>query len=305
MEDFDFVIPKLDKKFTDSIKKKILDVSYYGGSDSCKMDIYFPNESKYERAPLIAYFHGGAFMKGTRKDDALEPMLRGLERGFIVASIDYRLSNEARFPAMILDGKCAIRFLRCHADEYGIDASRIALWGPSSGGYLVSMMGVSDKIPGLEDLTMGYSNYSSKVQAVVDWCGPVVPFSDMDEFFRNTKKGIPDHDLPISPESRFLGAPIKEVKELCRLAAPITYVDKNCPYFCIFHGEDDQVVPVQCSQLFAEKIQSVSSKDHVQIQVVPQRKHHGDPWYHEKWVSDTCLDFLVNVLYGGKENGRS
>lgn len=306
MEDFDFVIPLIDEKLTAAVKRKLLDVAYCETSPSQKMDIYFPNGQSEKLYPVIVYFHGGAFMKGTRKDDALEPMLRATERGYVVVSVDYRLSVEARFPAMVYDGKTAIRFIRAHAEEYGIDPDKIAVWGPSSGGWLASFIAVTAGNPAFEDKSMGYGEYSSEVNAVIDWCGPTADFAKMDEELKASGAGLPDHNEEISPESRFLGTQITKVPELCRLSAVTTYVNRHIPPFCIFHGEIDQVVPVQQSIELAEIIRKVAGDDRVELHVEKGKLHHGHPWYHEKWVSDTCIDFLDKVFSEEymKEHGR-
>jgi acetyl esterase/lipase len=126
--------------------------------------------------PTILYFHGGAFRFGEKDDSSLEPMLRGLAKGYAVASFQYRLSGEARFPAMIDDGKAAIRYLHAHSEEYGLDNQRFALWGPSSGGYLVSMLGLTTNNPAFDDLSLGNPSASENVAAVIDWCAPVSGF---------------------------------------------------------------------------------------------------------------------------------
>jgi acetyl esterase/lipase len=197
---------------------------------------------------------------------------------------------------MVYDGKTVIRYLRAHADELHIDSNKIAVWGPSSGGWLASFIAVTANNPAFEDKSMGYEGYSSEVNAVIDWCGPTANFLKMDEELAKSKAGLADHDQEISPESRFLGTQITKVPELCRLSAATTYVDKNVPPFCIFHGEIDQVVPVEQSIELAEKIQKVAGKDRVELHIEKGKLHHGHPWYHEKWVSDACINFLDRVF---------
>ncbi len=296
MEDFDFVIPLIDKKLTDAIDGKLIDIAYCDRSPSQKMDIYFPNDKSDKPYPVIVYFHGGAFMKGTKIDDALEPMLRATSRGYVVVSVDYRLSGEARFPAMVYDGKTVIRYLRANANELEIDPDKIAVWGPSSGGWLASFIAVTAFNPAFEDKSMGYGGYSSEVNAVIDWCGPTANFLKMDEELKASGIGLPDHSEAISPESRFLGTQITKVPELCRLSAVTTYVEHNIPPFCIFHGELDQVVPVEQSIELAETIRRIAGVDRVELHIEKGKPHHGHPWYHEKWVSDTCIDFLDKIF---------
>ena len=143
---------------------------------------------------------------------------------------------------------------------------------------------------------MGNADYSSDVQACVDWCGPCAGFLRMDEMFRKSGAGEPSHDALDSPESLFLGAPIPTVPELVNLASPIAHVTKNVPPFLILHGGADAVVPVEQSIAFAEKINAVAGTGRARLHVEPGKPHHGNPWYHEQWVSDMSLDFLDEVF---------
>lgn len=298
MEDFDFVIPKIDPALTDAVRTKRLDVPYAANSPSQTMDVYFPEDPPHTPAPVIAYFHGGAFMKGSKNDDSLEPMLRAVPAGYVVASVNYRLSGEARFPAMLYDAKAALRFLRSMEKEWNLDPRRIAVWGPSSGGWLVSMLAATNGNPAFENLSMGCAEFSSDADAVIDWCGPAADFLKMDPALAASGAGPADHNEAISPESRFLGCKITEIPELCRLAAPVTHVTADTPPFCIFHGERDQVVPCEQSLALAEAIRAAAGEDRVELHIEKGKPHHGHPWYHEKWVSDACIRFLNRVFYG-------
>jgi acetyl esterase/lipase len=151
------------------------DLAYSSVSANDKLDLYLPKEGRAPY-PTIVYFHGGAFAFGEKDDSSLEPMLRGLKKGYAIASVQYRLSGEARFPAMIEDGKTALRYLHAKAAEYGLDEKRFALWGPSSGGYLVAMLALTEGNPAFEDRTLGCPEGSEEVSAVIDWCGPVSGF---------------------------------------------------------------------------------------------------------------------------------
>lgn len=272
------------------------DISYAQQSESQKMDIYWPDENEFQGPyPTVIYFHGGAFLFGDKNDQALEPMLRGVFKGYVVVSVEYRKSKEARFPAMVYDAKAAIRFLRANASELKLDPSRFAVWGPSSGGWLVSMLGVTDNNPAFEDLSMGNPNSSSSVQAVVDWCGPCGDFAKMDDEMEKSKSGKADHNLADSPESLFLGASVPSEKELSRLACPITYVNKNIPPFLLVHGGADQIVPVEQSIDFASAINRIC-KGRADLRVYEGKLHHGASWYHEEWLSELCYSFISEAL---------
>lgn len=295
MEDYTFQIPLLPQAVLDGIPRKQLDIAYAGDSPNQKLDLYFPEEGRAPH-PLILHFHGGAFAIGTKRDDNLEPMLRARTRGYAVASVEYRMSGEARFPALVYDAKAAIRFLRARADAWQLDPARFAVWGPSAGGYLAAMLGASNGNPAFESLEMGNAGQSSDVQAVVDWCGPAGDFCLMDAQIQENGVGKADHDDPDSPESRILGHAIQEVRELSRLAAPCTHVHPQVPPFLIHHGEADGVVPVQQSRRLAEAIARVAGEDRVTLRTFPGKGHHGEPWYHEPRLTEEVLDFLDAAL---------
>lgn len=286
----------LTQEYLDKIETKYFDIPYAQESPMQILDLYYPNQKSDKPYPVIIHTHGGAFANGDQRENHAKPMLRGLERGYVVASIQYRRSREALFPAQLYDAKAAIRFLRAHAEEYQLDTGRFAVWGPSSGGWLASMVGVTAGNPAFEDPDQGNAGCSSAVQAVVDWCGPCGGFLEMDRAFRKSGLGTPDHDQPDSPESRFLGRPLPEIPELVRLACPCTYVSREMPPVCIIHGSADQVVPVEQSLRFRDAIVEKAGGDKVQLHVVEGKLHHGDPWFHEPWVADECLDFLDRVL---------
>jgi acetyl esterase/lipase len=182
--------------------------------------------------PAIVHIHGGGWRGG---DKSVEQAKKFAERGFVGISIQYRLSGTALFPAGVHDCKTAIRWVRAHADWYGIDPDRIGVTGGSAGGHLVALLGTSGGDEYLEG-PGPYPGYSSRVQAVVDHFGPT-------DFLRmNDVPGAIDHDAAKSPESLWLGKPINEVKDLVTKANPITYVDSDDPPILIVHGEVDRLV---------------------------------------------------------------
>ena len=145
----------------------------YGNVDgiALKMDIYYPRIS-LETTPALVYVHGGGWTSGDKgSGDVMLDTPELLSRGYLVASVNYRLAPQYKFPAQIEDVKCAVRFLRANASAYGIDASRIGVWGGSAGGHLAALLGVTDSNAGF-DGSGGHQQESSRVQAVVDLYGP-------------------------------------------------------------------------------------------------------------------------------------
>ena len=204
------------------------------------LDIYVPKNADSPR-PLIVWIHGGAWRAGSKNRT---PALRMLGQGYVVASINYRLSQKAIFPAQIQDCKAAIRWLRDHAAKYKIDPKRIGVWGSSAGGHLVALLGTSG---GVKELDADKSvATSAKVQAVCDFFGPT-DFLQMDAHSPPNPRIV--HDAPNSPESQLIGGPIQQHKEKTAKANPITYVSKDDPPFLIVHGDRDPLVPHHQSQI--------------------------------------------------------
>ncbi len=125
---------------TSHIKRKFLNLAYASISAAQQLDVYLPNEGEGP-FPVIIAIHGGAFMGCDKADLQVLPMLEGLKRGYAVVSINYRMSGEAKFPALVQDAKAAIRWVRANAAQYKFDPNRIAAWGGSAGGYLSNMLG--------------------------------------------------------------------------------------------------------------------------------------------------------------------
>lgn len=211
------------------------------GHERQKLDLFIPEtEEKDEKLPLIIWIHGGAWMAGNKDFGAPVDYLK---EGYAVASINYRLSQHAIFPAQIQDCKAAVRRLRRLADKLNIDPDRFGAWGPSAGGHLVAMLGTAGDV---NEFEVGENlEYSSKVQAVADYFGPT-DFLQMDEY------RTPDSMIqsgPNSPESLLIGGDIRENKDKAAKANPITYVTKDDPPFLIVHGDSDPLVPHHQSEL--------------------------------------------------------
>lgn len=209
------------------------DLSYVSnGHERQKLDLYVPDA--VEPLPLILWVHGGAWLSGS-KDDPVP--LAYLEAGYALASINYRLSPDAQFPAQIQDCKAAVRWLRAHATRYGLDPNRFGAWGNSAGGHLAALLGTTGDVDAFD--VGEHLGASSRVQAVVDYFGPT-DFVQMDA--HRTPNGLV-HDAADSPESRLIGGPIQENKGKVARANPITYVTKDDPPFLIIHGDADSIVP--------------------------------------------------------------
>ena len=203
-----------------------------------RLDLYLPARAD-RPLPIVVWIHGGAWLAGSKEGCPAVPFVA---KGYAVASINYRLSQHAVFPAQIEDCKAALRWLRANAEKYHLDPKHVGVWGASAGGYLVALLGTSGDMKKLEGKG-GNLDQSSRVQCVVDWFGPT-------DF---TRMGG-SHDDANAPEARLIGGPVQENKEKAAKANPITYVTKDSAPFLIMHGEQDNVVPISQSELLDEAL---------------------------------------------------
>jgi acetyl esterase/lipase len=218
------------------------------GEQTLMLDVYYtPQQATAgdvvpESRPLIVWVHGGGWRNGS-KDRC--PATRFAAQGYVVASIDYRLSGVAKFPAQIHDCKAAIRFLRKHAARYAIDPERVGVWGSSAGGHLAALLGTSGDVKKLEG-DVGVTGGSSAVQCVVDFYGP----TDLLQMDAHALPNAPfAHDSADSPEARLIGGPIQDNPAKVAELNPLTYVTRNDPPFLICHGDEDPLVPLHQSEL--------------------------------------------------------
>ncbi|MEM9660001.1 MAG: alpha/beta hydrolase, partial [Planctomycetota bacterium] len=147
---------------------------FYADTDNPRqtLDLAAPRRELEDPLPVVAYVHGGAWRAGDKRN-GLRQVMRFVESGrYAAASIGYRLSGEAKWPAQIHDCKAAIRWIRAHADEYGLDADRIGVWGSSAGGHLVAMLGASGDVEAMDGSLGPHADGSSRVACVVDFFGP-------------------------------------------------------------------------------------------------------------------------------------
>lgn len=200
------------------------------------VDIYVPASPGPH--PLVLYVHGGGWQGGhTRHSGALTDFPKVLAslaaEGFTVASLEYRLSSEARFPGQLQDSNAALRFLRGHAADYRIDSARVGVWGGSAGGHLAALTALTCKDTALDPAAAG----DGCVQAAVTWYG-VFDFTGM--------TATPDGN---AAGAKLLGCDRTCPEDKVRGVSPVTYIDAKDPPFLLIHGDDDKVVPVAQSHL--------------------------------------------------------
>jgi len=253
-----------------------------------RLDLYLPAQTGAPR-PLVAYIHGGGWRGGT-KSNCPAPGLVPL--GYAVASIEYRFSQDAPYPAQIEDCKAAIRWLRAHSSEYGIDPSRIGVWGASAGGHLVALLGVTGHI---RDFDIGPNlDQSSAVQCVVDFFGPT-------DFLKYGNPPSGGHDAPDSLVAQLLGGPIATHQARARSASPLYFVTGDAAPFLIIHGDKDPIVPLQQSQEFQDALQRAGVE--CALHVVAG-SGHGGPGFNTAEDRDLVVNFLNRHLKPG-DQGKS
>ncbi len=238
-----------------------IDLTYCTTSDGVKltMDLYQP-KSMTGPAPVVLYVHGGGWTGGD-KSDGVGLLFKGelVRRGYVMAAINYRLAPKYAFPAQILDVKCAVRHLRANAAKYNLDPKRIGAIGGSAGGHLVALLGTSDQSAGWD--TGEYSDQSSRVQAVVDMFGP----SDL--------------KVMLAGSSRRYGLIIFNASgpddPLLQTYSPITYITPDDPPFLILHGDRDEMVPLEQSQILYDKLKAAGVP--VEMTVVKNAGHGFRP----------------------------
>ncbi len=201
-----------------------------------------------------------------------------LGRGYAVASINYRISSEAVFPAQIHDVKAAVRFLRAHANTYSVDPDRIAAAGESSGAHLLALLAVTQGTEQLDDATLGLPDVSSAVRSVLLFY-PQIDFLQARAWLVANPactKGFNDVDKADSAESRLLGAAVPTVTDRARAANPITYLStaRALPPIFIAHGDADCTTPYQGSQEFARRVAAVAGPDAVRFDLVHGSGHY-------------------------------
>lgn len=250
----DFVVPMADISW---VKRKFLDVPYAHESERQCFDLYLP-ETGEGPFPLLIHIHGGAFEMGDKRDDHMDAYLTGIKRGWAVASVEYRLSSEAVFPAAVLDCREAVRYIRSHAREFCVEPEKIAVIGGSAGGNLTAMLGMNvpnGGFPGEEERT----EYAAApfVQAAVDQFGPV-SFGTMAEQAQANGVTMVPPDPAMMPESRYLGVSIAEAPaRLLEQSGPAFWAGADMAPMLVQHGTQDHLVPYEQS---AELVRALREK---------------------------------------------
>lgn len=243
------------------------------------LNLHMPKGVK--NPPLVMFIHGGSWMNGDRSRCRLDWVA---QHGYAVASIEYRLSSEALFPAQIHDCKGALRWLRAHQAEYGYNAAKVVVAGTSAGGHLAALMATSGDVAVLEGDTAGHGDQSSRVQGVIDYYGP-------SDFVKRSENQPSKTDDPEGGVYRLIGGPVKKNLEAARVASPVTHLSTDDPPFLILHGDADKTVFLDQSELLARLCKDMGID--VQFHIEPGGGHGFKQTNQEKQL---VLAFLKKVL---------
>lgn len=204
-------------------------------------------------APVIVWIHGGGWEAGSRVDHP--PVLDGMYRrfaedGYVVVSIDYRLSREVSFPACLHDCKAAVRWIRANATELGVDPDRIGVWGESAGGHLAALVGLTGDVAEL-DGDVGVAGPSSAVAACVPWYPPA-------DFEHWVPPELVDAD---SVFGRLFGGAALEVPDVVHRASPVSWATASAPPVFVQHGGADRTVPVEQGRALVAALRAAGARD--------------------------------------------
>jgi acetyl esterase/lipase len=268
------------------------DLAYVpGGDEAQKLDLYLPEAAPEKPLPLIVHIHGGGWQGGSKFPCPVAGMVL---RGYAVASVEYRFSQKAKFPAQIQDCQAAIRWLRANAGKYHLDPETVGVIGGSAGGHLSALVGTAggtDTFPKIG----GNEDQSDRVQAVCDIYGPADFTTVVKQAAEDPNvKNIFQFNSPKDPYSSLIGAPL-ETTEKSRAVSPVTYLSSDDPPVLILHGTHDALVPYAQSVQFAAALteKGVSAW----LQTIPGAGH-GGPGFGHPAVRQLTQSFFDKFLKG-------
>lgn len=286
-------VSRADEKQVPPGVKLVRDVVYIdGGDEAQKLDVYVPEKPSDKPLPLIVHIHGGGWMGGSKFPC---PVANMAQRGYVVASVEYRFSQKAVFPAQIQDCQAAIRWLRAKHKEYNLDPDHVGVVGGSAGGHLSALVGTAG---GKKAFPMigGNEDQSDRVQCVCDIFGPtnfatVMKQADDDKNVRNIFK----FNTPSDPYSSLIGVSLNSDKAKTDAVSPIHYVSNDSPPMLILHGTHDTLVPYAQSEELAVALKAKGVP--VWLQTLPNAGH-GGPAFGKPTVLSLMVNFFDKHLQG-------
>jgi acetyl esterase/lipase len=247
------------------------------------MDFY-PAGNSSKAQPVVVWIHGGGWSAGDKVPCLPESLTH---RGYAVACINYRFTQQAAFPAQLHDCKAAVRYLRANAGQYGVDPDCVGAWGHSAGGHLAAMLGTTGCREDLEG-EIGTTGVSSRIQAAASFAGPT-------HLYRMIVARSLSPEAPRSAVLTFVGGTPPQNRKRAEFMSPVAYVDPNAAPFLIVHGDADQLVPVEQARLLHEALEAagVESRCHI----VRGGDHVG--WEYDAPIHEMAAAFFDRHLAGG------
>ncbi|MCM8530998.1 MAG: alpha/beta hydrolase [Lentisphaeraceae bacterium] len=262
--------------------KKHKDIEFAKIGDlSLKLDLYIPEGVK--SPPLLVWVHGGGWRGGNKSKCYISSIVK---HGFALASISYRLTDKAIFPAQIHDCKGAIRWLRANKDTYGYSTEKIGVSGASAGGMLAALLGTSGDVESLEGNTGGNLEHSSRVDAVVDFFGAT-------DFVLRGQNQPSRANAPGSVCYLLFGGPTNKKTELAKLASAVTHVTKDDPPFLVIHGDKDNKVLLDQSLRIQETYKK--AKLPLELMIIKNGGHGGNKYFTEDIIKK-MVEFFHETL---------
>ena len=271
--------------------KKVADLDYVGNGNPRQMlDLYLP-EKIDEPVPVVIWIHGGAWRQGSKKNAG---RALGMAEGkYAVVSVGYRLSQEAQWPAQIHDCKAALRFVRANAGRYGLDADKIAVWGSSAGGHLVSLLGTTQNDEALDGKLGPHVGAKTSVNCVVNFFGPT-------DFVKMDSQGSPmNHNAASSPEGQLLGGVVSELTQKAKEASAHYHVSKDDAPILTVHGTKDRLVPYAQGKAFDEALDNAGVSS---VLLTVEGGGHGNGFGPS--VAEAVKIFLKRQLFGKEGKGK-
>ena len=280
-----------------SVKNKALDI-IYGERDDQLLDLFMPDISA-EPVPVILYIHGGGWIAGDRKTNALNSISGLLGHGWAIASIEYRLAEEGKFPRNLFDVKEALHWILEKGPQYGLDPERVVALGDSAGAHLSLMAALTQDKP---EYAIGKE--ISEVKAVVAMYAPTDMSADNDRLFvESGMKCIPkeftDETNRVLTEFREYVIPTAfgvMSDELLKLISPVSLVNENTPPILLIHGMQDCIIPYQHSVMMEKAVHDRYPDKIVELKLFPERTHE-DPAFNSDETVNIIADYLNKVFY--------
>lgn len=269
----------------------ISDIRYGDLSEKNKLDLYLPSIKK-EKYPVIVYVHGGGLVKGD-KTHHVGGMLQGLQRGYAVACINYRLAEEAPYPACLQDVCEGIRFLKAHAADFHLDSSRFALWGDTHGGYLASRIAIDGNKGLADDFPTKYPEENLQVVGTVSFYAPM----NLSGYYEKQITDGPVYrmeDGTVTDELAY-GKSGKELIAYLKPLNPIPRIDGSEAPFYLLHGRKDFNIDQRNTQIFADALQKHGVPF---ILNFVENGIHAIDFYEDEQYNEPIMRFLDAVFAG-------